>query len=425
MIGYARTPTLNQLIQSSMAGMIGTAKLASDHAEPDGDEEKKDESKKNEEKKGSLGRRDHALKLASALDYVASEMVKAAAESQHPGTQAGAGVGPGALHVEASMGGPPIKADHGKATASQMPPAVAGETRDGNDTALKTDDHNPPGGNEVTPAKVGMARDRLDKLAAMAMPMPGAGMAGAASGLMGKLKGGASAAMGKVRGMFDGGASAMSKAYAAAPTAVHTQQAALGNLAAKEKDIAARQMAHTMDSGRNTTQSMFGPSSRGQASDFGLAPKGQSSANMFAQHAAQGANARAMAFRPDLQAAKLGSLVKANLAKLGHFKAANDTALHTMESGQAADPPAAGHPEGPKHLVGSNHAAINATKGQGYAQNKKDMKQWLDEPMMSAHHDSTLQDAFANTGKAGPKIAHESIKTAAAKALLAKFKEAV
>jgi hypothetical protein len=100
----------------------------------------------------------------------------------------------------------------------------------------------------------------------------------------------------------------------------------------------------------------------------------------------------------------------------------------TSAAGEAGGEPVGGAPHGPSGLVGSAESAINYTRGQAYSPRKGELGKYFDEPALSAQHDSVLQDAFVNTGKAGPKIAAQvtegSNKAAAARALLSKLASA-
>jgi hypothetical protein len=104
----------------------------------------------------------------------------------------------------------------------------------------------------------------------------------------------------------------------------------------------------------------------------------------------------------------------------------------TSAAGEAGGEPVGGAPHGPSGLVDTADKAINYTRGQAYSPRKGELGKYFNEPALSAQHDSVLQDAFVNTGKAGPKIASaEGVKTAsvvegsnrasAARALLSKL----
>jgi hypothetical protein len=118
-------------------------------------------------------------------------------------------------------------------------------------------------------------------------------------------------------------------------------------------------------------------------------------------------------------------------------------APETSAAGESGGAPAGGAPQGPTGLVGSSESARDYTKGEAYANRKNDLKQYFQEPALSAEHDSTLRAAFENTGKAGTKFASAegapadkstagesrkiatpaaaSVKTAAARVLLTKL----
>ncbi len=67
-----------------------------------------------------------------------------------------------------------------------------------------------------------------------------------------------------------------------------------------------------------------------------------------------------------------------------------------------------------RELISSNESAINFTKGQAKAGQKKDVGQYLDEPALSAASDPVLQKTLDNASAAGVKIAGELQKWASA-----------
>lgn len=133
---------------------------------------------------------------------------------------------------------------------------------------------------------------------------------------------------------------------------------------------------------------------------------------------------------------KHGSAPIALIRKLAGIKTAEDainpakisagpaTPPDTREGGQKGGvAPAGGQPS----MIGSNEAAIHYNKGQAKAEPKRDLGTYLTEPAHSAAHDHVLQNAFTHTGQAGVKISSakdESIKTAAARALLSNISDA-
>ncbi len=80
-------------------------------------------------------------------------------------------------------------------------------------------------------------------------------------------------------------------------------------------------------------------------------------------------------------------------------------------SGQPGGQPAGGAPQGPTGLIESNTSAANYTKGQSHGPRREELKKYFNEPALSAQHDHVLQDAFAHTGEAGPKIAAANAPT--------------
>lgn len=108
-------------------------------------------------------------------------------------------------------------------------------------------------------------------------------------------------------------------------------------------------------------------------------------------------------------------------AFLGLRKQAEDAVNPARSaSGEPGGAPVGGQPQGSTHLVASNEAAINATKGQAKEKAKQDVGKVVEEPAQSAATDKTLGQAFEHTEQAGTKIS-SSMKSAAARALLEKL----
>jgi len=78
-------------------------------------------------------------------------------------------------------------------------------------------------------------------------------------------------------------------------------------------------------------------------------------------------------------------------------------------------------------MVGSNQAAIDYTKGQAKADPKSDLGKVLNEPALSARHDTVLKKTLDHAGEAGVKIsmARDIDKIAAARAVLANLMDKV
>lgn len=94
----------------------------------------------------------------------------------------------------------------------------------------------------------------------------------------------------------------------------------------------------------------------------------------------------------------------------------------TREAGQAGGIQPKGSGPG---MVASATSAINYNKGQAKSEPKKDSGTYWREPALSSSTDKTLGMAFKHTGEAGTKFASargdENVKTAAARALLTKL----
>ncbi len=103
------------------------------------------------------------------------------------------------------------------------------------------------------------------------------------------------------------------------------------------------------------------------------------------------------------------------------ISAGSAVAPETSASGQPGGAPAGGAPKGNTSLISSNDAAINFTKRDAKSGTGAAMGKLLTEPALSAAHDKTLGMAFANTPKAGVKIASDITRTAAARVILEKM----
>jgi hypothetical protein len=133
---------------------------------------------------------------------------------------------------------------------------------------------------------------------------------------------------------------------------------------------------------------------------------------------------------------KEASAPVASIRKIASQKKVAEDALNPAKiAGPAAVPPDAsdatqskGSFGGNDHLIGSNEAAINATKGQAKAPVKADMKKHLDESAMA--DGEVLRAAFDASG--GNKMASaetetfsKATKTAAARTLLSRIAKSV
>ena len=74
-----------------------------------------------------------------------------------------------------------------------------------------------------------------------------------------------------------------------------------------------------------------------------------------------------------------------------------------------------------KRLIDSNEAAISYKRREAKSDPKGDLAHILNEPALSAEHDSTLRQAFEHTDEAGAKIAQRLERVAASRAILNKL----
>jgi outer membrane lipoprotein SlyB len=133
-------------------------------------------------------------------------------------------------------------------------------------------------------------------------------------------------------------------------------------------------------------------------------------------------------------------LLSTNLERLGLKKQAEDAInpakISAGQTGQkgatapsGATPSEEGVPSEPsdvnkqKALIASNEAAINYTKGQAKADPKADMRDVVTEPAQSKATDPVLHRTLDHAAAAGPKIAADLTRSAAARALLMKLAE--
>lgn len=89
----------------------------------------------------------------------------------------------------------------------------------------------------------------------------------------------------------------------------------------------------------------------------------------------------------------------------------------TSAAGESGGAPAGGQPQGPTGLVSSTEAAINFKRREAKAHVKPELGKLLTEPALSAAHDTTLNQAFDNTERAGVKISSATPLSTSARAL--------
>lgn len=109
-----------------------------------------------------------------------------------------------------------------------------------------------------------------------------------------------------------------------------------------------------------------------------------------------------------------------------HISAGSAVPPATSASGEPGGSPAGGQPQGPRHLIESNEAAINFKRRDAYGNRRTDLEKYIMEPALTSSTDKVLGQAWEHTQQAGPKIASagDIEKIAAGRALLGKLAEA-
>lgn len=105
----------------------------------------------------------------------------------------------------------------------------------------------------------------------------------------------------------------------------------------------------------------------------------------------------------DVAKASISAEASANpLAGMGQL---TSTDASQASPAQAGDASGGGFGNQARRLIGSNQAAIDATKGDAKGPVKDQLSQVLEEPALSSSTDPVLENNLRNTGKAGVKIA--------------------
>ena len=127
-----------------------------------------------------------------------------------------------------------------------------------------------------------------------------------------------------------------------------------------------------------------------------------------------------------MAARELQSKLAADALNPARISAGSAVPPDTSASGEAGGAPVAGMPQGPRGLVHSNESAMNYKRNQAYGGRKSELSQYFSEPALTQSTDKTLAAAFDHTSEAGTKFASASggsTKVAAARAILSKLAE--
>lgn len=421
----AATPNLQDLVHASISGVMSRTKIAEEakrqaHDEP----EKCSKCSKDKEKCSCGGKMASAgvstaqvTKLAGALDYLADVFSKTATENK-PGS------GPGALQVTEATASTSLPDHKGQATSKNVVPMHPGEEKvrptEQSATALATNDKSPPGAGGKTPEKVAadLAAANIEKVkAAAATPAAPAKVAfsltekghalDAAQARLRERHAAEELALLQQHGVHKGGDEAYKDLKSSLTLPFIPTVPDLRHAAYTAKQHESGSNAWNPLGGFLTPSQFEGP----DAGAFGLGTiKKEKTAETL--------------YRANLE--RFGLKLAEDAINPAHISAGPAQPPQTSASGQPGGEPAGGAPKGPTSALASNEAAIGLTRGEAYANRKEDMKKWLSEPMDSSKHDSTLQVAFDETSKADPKIGSaQSVKTAAARAILEKMAEKV
>lgn len=130
---------------------------------------------------------------------------------------------------------------------------------------------------------------------------------------------------------------------------------------------------------------------------------------------------RKMAGQSRASASEPATLVRALLKQAED--AINPARISAGTSGQTLETSVTGQPgpaaSGKDRVPATAQGVADMTRREAKSVPKQEMGALLDEPMMSASHDTVLQQAFSHTNEAGAKISSaQHVKVAAARALL-------
>ncbi len=398
---------------------------------------------------------EYVEKLASVCEYISKNAhliepspqsaIKAAAE----GSPAGAGKGKGALEVLTAIGG---KQQYKKdkpagedAAASQAGSPLSAGGLPGGKSQMENTMHHAPGGGGIAPTgkypaegplraeKKASVRDRYIEVveasaAEILEKQAGRGQAALLSGLGGAAQGGLAGAISADKGErgkgFMRGAAAGGTVGAAAGGSGHMGRALLknprGTSAAYNAAVTGAGSAAGAHEGKRLSHGLAGAgvgAGLGAASGHAHAKAMENMRNTapdihaeVVKHMSKNASAADIAREHILLKLAGEDVMKANITSPKDADALpGGGELEVMQSGENG-PKASGGPtssdgnQGRRHIA-SNQAAIDMTKKDAKGPQKTQLGEVLDEPALSAAHDSKLNENLRNAGKAGVKIA--------------------
>jgi hypothetical protein len=370
-------PTINEMVKQAMAGAVKAVDISREATRQAANLGEKTASAAPPPAASTVSDVEHAEKLASALDYVAS-LVKQGASLGGPYSlreaKAEVGHGPGALHVLESQvpGKDPIKPNeqgHGHSAQVSKSPALDKSTPAGPATQMETN-------------------------------------------------------MGHAEGMHVHGQ----------PTAMVNQKHGSAEKCPKcDKEmskcscaktagvvnIAAIRGAWAKTAGAKTASDEH---EKKETEGLNEAKHGIHKAESAHKSEPENKEAAATAFLGLADAMRGAVKTAEDAINPAHISAGAAVPPDTREAGQPGGVQAKGSGPG---MVSSNTGAIHYNKGQAKAEPKTDSNVYWKEPALSSSTDKTLGMAFKHTGEAGTKFASAEgdpgVKTAAARALLTKL----
>ncbi len=421
----AARPTLQQMLKNAMAGAsVGSTKIAQEAQRQlenlDGESGQQSDAQQPDQAEEKISGA-YARKLASAVEYCA-ELIKTGADLAGPynltENKVEPGKGPGALQVMEAPGGPPPSENVGQATAGNQPPKNPGlqkQLASGTDAATQLDNdinHRPGADAEAGWAPMGdhskLSMSQRIKMAAQ----------GKTAGQM------ADYMVGGVPGLMLGD-KARQAGVDAGDAALYPQMTglagtALGGIGGAGLGALIGRATGKGNTGPGATLGALGGTLAGTLGGVGYGWHSKNKeldaliAAKKAQEAEKGASVTAIR---KLAAQRKQAEEAINPA---HISAGAAQAPQTIEANQ---PGPGGEYKG---LVPTTPKEVaNFTRREAKAPMKQEMRQYVDEPMMSESSDKVLANAFGHTDEAGAKIssAQEVSKVASARALMRRLAE--
>ena len=406
----AARPTLQQMLKNAMAGAsIGSTKIAEEANRQlenlEGGSSNAEERTDEPEEKVSGA---YARKLASAVEYCA-EILKTGADLAGPWnlteSKVEPGKGPGALKVMESPDGPPISENSGQARRQPpVTPKLQKQLASGTDAATQIEndiDRRPGAGSEASWAPMG-DQSKLSMVASIRKTAGGVG-----NYMVGGLPGVYLGELAREAGTSEDAAALHPQLTGLAGMGVGVLAGAgLGALIGRTAPAMGAMVGGLAGAG-------IGGLGGGIA---GFVKKRNELNKLIAEKKALNKESSVAAIRKIAASYKTAE----DATSPSHISAGPAKAPQTIE----ASTPGPGGKN--KETVPTTPQSVAAFKRRDAKANvKAEMKQYLNEPMMSSESDKVLENAFSHTGEAGAKISsvQEVDKVASARNLMRQLAE--